>query len=175
MSEQDKDQKSSMADTRFMRLPSVAERKLGADLDAAPIRLDPRAIDHMQDTIDSLRLTYAEALQAQIDRLVALATPACEGYGPAREKLYTIAHDTRGLAGTFGFPLVGRIAHSLCDYLELGKRKTWLDTTLVSLHASAMRDAVKTGSKNEADDEAVLRELEALVDRALSAAQGQVG
>ena len=52
----------------------------------------------------------AEALKSQVSMLQILVEPACKGDTEARGRLYSLAHDMRGLAGTFGHPMVGRFA-----------------------------------------------------------------
>ena len=67
------DQPSDVA-ARFVRLPSIAERKLGHDY-VAPVRLDPRILDQMQRTIRELGTQYAETLKAQVGSLFAFIDP----------------------------------------------------------------------------------------------------
>ena len=108
-----KDATETPAEVRFVRVPSIAERKLGADY-VAPMRLDPRVLEQMQTTIRDLETKYAESLQSQVAMLQILVEPACKGDAEARSRLYALAHDMRGLAGTFGHAIVGQFADSLC-------------------------------------------------------------
>src|SRR3546814_19965310 len=93
-------------DARFLRLPSIAERKLGRDY-TAPIRLDPRILDQMQHTISELGSKYAETLAAQIALLAPLIERASTGIAEARAQIYSIVHDVPRLAGPFRHPIVG--------------------------------------------------------------------
>jgi len=161
-------EKRALAAAHFLRLPSLAERVLGRQLS---IRPDPRAIGEMQDGIEGLRPAYEQDLCDDLERMMDLIVPACESYGPPRDRLHAIAHDARGMAGTFGFALLGRVAHSLCDYLELGKHRARLDSALVSLHVTAMQNALAGRTRSSTFEDAIVRQLEMLVTRALARAK----
>ena len=81
-------------EVRFIRVPSIAERKLGTDY-VAPMRLDPRVLEQMQSTIRDLEAKYADALKSQVAMLQVLVEPARKGDADARERLYALSHDMR--------------------------------------------------------------------------------
>lgn len=147
-------------DARFLRLPSIAERKLGRDY-TAPIRLDPRILDQMQHTISELGSKYAETLAAQIALLAPLIERASTGIAEARAQIYSIVHDVRGLAGTFGHPIVGSFAKSLCGYMESYSN---LDPTIMRFHIEAMRDALEDPHPDVGLARETLRSLDLLID-----------
>lgn len=154
-------------DVRFIRVPSIAERKLGADY-VAPMRLDPRVLDQMQSTIRTLETKYAEALSAQISMLQLLVEPSAKGDTEARSRLYSLSHDMRGLAGTFGFPLVGRFADSLCRYIEHCDDEDWRDGSVLRFHVDAIRDAID----NPGTDPAITMETLNALERLIKATRG---
>ncbi len=160
-------QRETPPDVRFIRVPSIAERKLGADY-VAPMRLDPRVLDQMQSTIRTLETKYAEALSAQISMLQLLVEPSAKGDTEARSRLYSLAHDMRGLAGTFGFPLVGRFADSLCRYVEHCNEEDWRDGSVLRFHVDAIRDAID----NPGTDPAITMETLNALDRLIKATLG---
>lgn len=149
-------------DVRFIRVPSIVERKLGPN-HAGPMRLDPRVLEHMQEAIRSLEGKYGETLKRQIDLLFSLIEEIDKGNAPARDRLYDIAHDMRGLAGTFGFPLISRFANSLCTYIEGTFANDILDTTILRFHIEAMRDSLNNREDNDAVALETLRALERLI------------
>lgn len=153
---------SGSVEARFLRLPSIAERKLGRDY-TAPIRLDPRVLDQMQQTIRELGSKYAETLAVQVALLPPLIDRACAGIAEARGQLYTVAHDVRGLAGTFGHPIVGSFAKSLCGYME---QHSSIDPTIIRFHVEAMRDALEDKNPDAGLARETLRSLELLIDAA---------
>lgn len=56
--------------------------------------------------------------------------------------VYTVAHDIRGQAATFGYPLVGEIAEGLCELFErLGDRLP--PQKLIDLHVESIRAMVR--------------------------------
>lgn len=154
-------------DVRFIRVPSIAERKLGADY-VAPMRLDPRVLNQMQSTIRTLETKYAEALSAQVSMLQVLVEPAVKGDTEARSRLYSLSHDMRGLAGTFGFPIAGRFADSLCRYIENCQEDDWRDGAVLRFHVDAIRDAVD----NPGTDPAITMETLNALERLISAKRG---
>lgn len=155
-------------DVRFVRVPSIAERKLGADY-VAPMRLDPRVLDQMQTTIKSLEARYGDTLREQVRMLTTLIEPACGSDAEARGKLYAITHDMRGLAGTFGHPMVGRFANSLCNFIESAGADAWRDETVFRFHIDAIREALEAPSADPAITLETLNALQKLI--AASAAE----
>lgn len=144
---------------RFVRLPSIAERKLGPDY-SAPVRLDPRVLDQMQQTIKTLGKQYVDTLGRQIHELLPMIMEACHAPGPKRDAFYAIIHDVRGLAGTFGQPIVGKFARSLCGYIE---NRDEIDPTIMRFHIEAMRDALEDPYPDDRLAEDTLRSLEQLI------------
>ncbi len=146
----------------FIRLPSIAERKLGPDY-CAPVRLDPRVLDQMQRTIEQLAVQYGQTLHSQINDLLSMITDATADNLYIRDKFYGIIHDVRGLAGTFGHPIVGKFAKSLCRYMETC---TNLNPTIVRFHIEAMRDALEDAHPDEKLSDETLTSLAHLIEAA---------
>ena len=163
-----KDATETPAEVRFVRVPSIAERKLGADY-VAPMRLDPRVLEQMQTTIRDLETKYGESLKSQVSMLQILVEPACKGEAEARSRLYALAHDMRGLAGTFGHAIVGQFADSLCRYVENSRAEDWNDDTVVTFHVDAIRDALE----NPRTDPTVTVETLNALERLIGAARRQ--
>ena len=147
---------------RFVRLPSIAEKKLG-EAYSAPVRLDPRVLDHMQQTIKSLSVEYGRKLATQIHDLLRICEDVCADSTGQRNKFYDTVHDMRGLAGTFGHPIVGRFANSLCRYME---DSLHLSPTILRFHIEAMNDAVEDKMLDRRVAEETLRSLEKLIANA---------
>ncbi|MAB15161.1 hypothetical protein [Parvibaculum sp.] len=162
MSENDLIKASQKGETRILKVPSIAKRKLGQDI-TDPVRLDPRVLEKMQDTIKSLESKYAEALSEQVTRLIELSDPAANGDARSAADLYTIAHDIRGLAGTFGRPLVGRFANLLCTYIEGHDNIGPLENSIIRFHVEAIREALKNPDSDPNLASETLRALENLI------------
>ncbi|MBI1261076.1 MAG: hypothetical protein GC184_05075 [Rhizobiales bacterium] len=153
---------ANAVDVRFIRVPSIAERKLGPD-HAGPMRLDPRMLDNMQQTIRGLEGKYGETLLRQIDGLFRLLDDIAAGSQSACDRLYDIAHDMRGLAGTFGHPMISRFANSLCTYIEGTVSSERLDGTILRFHIEAMQDTLSGRENNDIIALETLRALERLI------------
>ncbi len=70
----------------------------------------------------------------------------------------------RGLAGTFGHPMVGRFADSLCGYLENCESEDWKDGTVIVFHVDAIRDAIENPKTDAAVTMETLDALERLIE-----------
>lgn len=147
---------------RFVRLPSIAERKMGSGY-VAPVRLDPRVLEQMQQTISVLGRQYCDTLRRQIHELLPQIADIATGVAGARHRFYETVHDMRGLAGTFGHPIVGRFAKSLCGYME---NYQTIDPTIIRFHVEAMRDALEQDKPDDRLADDTLRSLEQLISRA---------
>ncbi len=71
------------------------------------------------------------------------------GAKDARDALYRAGHDLRGQALTFEFPLVARVAYSLCKLLDAEDIQVPL--ALIDAHVNAIRVIVRQNIK-DADD-----------------------
>lgn len=158
--------KSNTVDVHFIRVPSIAERKLGPN-HTGPMRLDPRVLDNMQQAIRSLESKYGETLLRQIDGLFHLLEEIASGNEAARDRLYDIAHDMRGLAGTFGHPMIGRFANSLCTYIEGAINDEPVDGTILRFHIEAMQDTLSRHEDSDVIAIETLRALERLIKTTL--------
>jgi hypothetical protein len=94
---------------------------------------------------------FALWLQDEIDKLEkARARVGAEGLaGDAGEALYTHAHDLKGLGGTYEFPIVTRMAGSLCTLLEEPTGRSSASIALIDAHIEAIKAAVKADIRDE--------------------------
>ena len=166
MSRDEHTEEPEVGETRILKVPSVAKRKLGHDV-TDPVRLDPRVLEKMQSTIKNLESKYAEALSTQVTRLMELSEPATNGDTRAASDLYSIAHDIRGLAGTFGRPLIGRFANLLCTYIEGHDSIGPLENSIIRFHVEAIREALKNPDSDPSLASETLRALERLITTTL--------
>lgn len=63
--------------------------------------------------------------------------------GAAREALFRAAHDIKGAAATFGFPLAAAAAESLCRLIEHTPAAARIPLALVDQHVDAVRAIVR--------------------------------
>jgi len=81
-------------------------------------------LDHMIDNDDilaRLRQEFIESTRDQLDDIELKLNRIESGRSDVKEELQSIQrriHNIKGQGGTFGYPLTGRVAHMLEDYLE---------------------------------------------------------
>jgi chemotaxis protein histidine kinase CheA len=71
--------------------------------------------------------------------------------GPAKEDLFHAAHDIKGEAETFGFPLAARVADSLCRLIEHTPDLARIPLPLVDQHVDAVRAIIREATLKDAD------------------------
>lgn len=92
------------------------------------------------DALGILKQEFGGWMEREVDRLESalaayLASPVKE-----RTNFFRAIHDVRGQAGTFGFPLAGRIADNLCRLLDAAVQ---VPNDIVSAHIMAIRAVVR--------------------------------
>ncbi|WP_412776400.1 Hpt domain-containing protein [Thalassospira lucentensis] len=107
--------------------------------------------DFIEDTVDRV-----DRIETTIDRIAGGMDEA----GPGIAELRREAHTVKGLAGSFGFPLVGAIAHRLEDYIaELTEINDLEAASLVDF-TSWIREIIESGTNPAVDEETrILRSL----------------
>lgn len=162
MSEQNSGQIIQVPNT--LRLKVAGGGRLGA--------LDPAAIAKAEAALKSLSGNFAQWLQDEITKLEAARQAIrTDGMTPATvESLYLRAHDLKGLGTTYGFPLITRIAASLCVLTDDAEKRTRAPISLVDAHIDAIRAAVRDDIKTDEHSvgRALAEELEARVAEALA-------
>lgn len=81
--------------------------------DALPDGLDCEALARAEAALASLSKDYPRWLRSDLAAARACLTPSMDP-----DRLYTILHDIKGQATTFGYPLVSRISQHLCHMLS---------------------------------------------------------
>jgi hypothetical protein len=119
-----------------------------------------------------------EKAQAGIDACVPPLRAALLDYVDALEKaegdqthIYDTVHEIRGFAETAGLPVTGRLAESLCRYLDTMERNGKAqDGTIAALHVAAIIRTARAGEGEGQMGDLVVDELTALVTRRLAEA-----
>lgn len=134
--------------------------------------IDPAAIAKAEAALKSLSGQFGEWLQDELDKLAASrAAVAAQGWTTqTAESLYFRAHDLKGLGATYEYPIVTRLAASLCRLLDDADDRLSAPMPLVDAHIDAIKAAVRDGIR-DADHpvgRALVTELEARVAAALA-------
>jgi chemotaxis protein histidine kinase CheA len=111
-------------------MPEDGDRKLEAVLARA------------QAAVADLAKSYVPNTLADLDRCAALLTTARETpdqRATAIKDLYNTAHNVKGQGSSFGFPLVTRIAHSLCTLVRQERDFSDADLGTIQAHLDALR------------------------------------
>jgi hypothetical protein len=116
-------------------------------------RLDMAAVEKAEAALKSLAGNFAEWLGDEIGKLeAARARTLLNGMdSPDGESLYIRAHDLKGLGGTYEFPLITRLAGSLCRLIEEPANRTLAPAALVDAHIKAIRAALRDNVRTDAD------------------------
>ena len=148
--------------------PNMLKAKVGGTV----VGLDMAAINRAETAMESLKSEFANWAQDDVRRLVAARDAFAANPGPAtRAGLLRAAHDMKGQAATFNYPLIARVAGSLSQLIHDLPEKCELSLGLVDAHVNAIhviyRDKVMDMSNKMAL--ALAQELEARVTEALGA------
>jgi hypothetical protein len=111
-------------------MPDYGDRKLEAVLARA------------QAAVADLAKSYVPNTLADLDGCAALLKTARENRdqrATAINDLYNIVHNTKGQGGSFGYPLVTRIAHSLCTLVRQQRDFSDADLGIIQAHLDALR------------------------------------
>lgn len=126
--------------------PNMLKAKVGGR--AAGI--DMAAVKRAEKALDNLKSEFSDWIRADVAALgETYEVFKASGAKDARDALYRAAHDLRGQARTFEFPLVARVAYSLCKLLDAEDIQVPL--ALIDAHVSAIRVIVRQNIK-DADD-----------------------
>ena len=91
--------------------PNVLKTKIGGALPA----LDQKAIARAEAALEKLSDQFADWIQEELSKLVeAWGKYEANQNQATKTELHRRAHDLKGLAPTYGYPLVGRICATLC-------------------------------------------------------------
>jgi len=114
--------------------------------DGGPGGFDPAAIAQAEAAVAALAADYRNWVRADLAQLQEAwekASAGTEGRRTHLDAMFTTAHNIKGQAGTFGYPLVGRIAGSLCAYLR--RAESAADLNILAAHVEALRAILANG------------------------------
>jgi hypothetical protein len=148
--------------------PNMLKAKVGGTF----VGIDMAAINRAETAMKALKSEFSGWAQDDVRRLVAARdTFAGRPDAVSRAALLRAAHDMKGQAATFNYPLIGRVAGSLSRLIHDLAGSAELSLALVDAHVNAIhviyRDKVMDASNKVAL--ALSEELEARVDEALGA------
>lgn len=120
--------------------PNVLKTKIGGALPA----LDQNAIARAEAALEKLSGQFDDWIGEELNNLLqAWAVFEKEPGSPkTKSELHRRAHDLKGLAGTYGYPLVGRICSTLCKLTGDEHGDITAPVSLLKAHVDAVKAAV---------------------------------
>ncbi len=145
---------------QVIQAPNTLQMKVGGRFS-----LDADAVARAEAALKSLSGQFAQWMQDELDKLdVSRADVRAKGMtSETAEGLYMRAHDLKGLGATYEFPLVTRIAASMCKLIDNPATRAKAPLPLVDAHIDAIKAAVRDGIRTDDHPvgKALVEELEA--------------
>jgi len=130
------------------------ENKLRKAVSNKPYLPHENPVVRAEQALAALSSEFSDWMDSECERLdAARRMIAKRGFTPAdKDALFHAAHDIKGEAATFGFPLVAIAADSLCRLLEHTPDATRIPVVLVDQHVDAVRAIHREYSRSDAKD-----------------------
>jgi len=131
---------------QVIQVPNTLRLKVGGRFGA----VDASAIAKAEAALKSLSGNFAAWLEDEVTKLeAARQLVKTEGAtADTMETLYLRAHDLKGLGATYEFPLITRMAGSLCKLIDDKDKRMEAPMVLIDAHIdgikAAVRDSIKT-------------------------------
>jgi HPt (histidine-containing phosphotransfer) domain-containing protein len=120
---------------------------------AKPGAHDDDPIARAEKALEELSEEFSAWMDAECERLdAARRVIGGEGFNSkTREALFHAAHDIKGEAATFGFPVVAAVAESLCRLIEHTPDMQSIPLMLVDQHVDAVKAIIRESKKPQAE------------------------
>jgi HPt (histidine-containing phosphotransfer) domain-containing protein len=114
---------------------------------------DGDPIARAQAALNELSSDFAAWMQDECDRLnTARQNVKTNGFSKQNiDEIFRAAHDIKGDAATFGYPLVAPIAESLCRLIEHTPDARKIPLALLDQHVDAVRAVVREHARPDID------------------------
>lgn len=150
---------------QVIQVPNTLRLKVGGRFGA----VDAGAIAKAEAALKSLSGNFAAWLQDEVTKLeTARQQVKTLGVTPeSMETLYLRAHDLKGLGTTYEYPLITRMAASLCKLIDDKDKRMEAPMVLIDAHIDGIKAAVRDSIKT--DDHPVGKILVEELERRVSA------
>jgi len=160
---------STFADHEVIVPPNKLKKAVQKVVDTT-LEFDPVA--QAEAALAELSKDFSAWMGQECDRLDA-ARHAMRAGGinqGTRDGLFLAAHDIKGQAATFGFPLVAPVADSLCRLIEHTPDMARLPFALIDQHVDAIRAIITKNTRGDSDANAarLSQKLRQVTDEFLS-------
>jgi hypothetical protein len=146
---------STFADHEVILPPNKLKKAVQKLKPGAKVEFDPvaRAEAALAELAGDFGTWMAQECD-RLDRARKLLKSAGINQG-TRDALFLAAHDIKGQAETFGFPLVAPVADSLCRLIEHTPEMTRLPVSLIDQHVDAVRAITRKNTRGDSEVNAV--------------------
>src|SRR3546814_501756 len=142
--------------------------KKAADIGAEAHHSHAEAMARAEAAVAALRVDYLRWVEedlAKLDAALSMAARDAAQRDAALQDVHRVAHDMRGQGGSFGYPLVTRIAASLCRFVEMrGKDAGEAEMVVLRHHLAALRDVIGRRAEGEGEGDDVARQAVAQLE-----------
>ncbi|WP_162938858.1 Hpt domain-containing protein [Brevundimonas naejangsanensis] len=140
---------------QVIRPPNPLRAKVGGGFGG----IDASAIAKAEEALKAMSAQFGQWLNDEVSKLDKAQTDIrSQGYtSETAEALYFRAHDLKGLGATYQYPLVTRIAGSLCRMLDDADKRMQAPLAVVDAHIDAIKAVVR--DQIQTDDHPVGRVL----------------
>ncbi len=120
--------------------PNMLKAKIGGPMPA----LDQNAIARAEAELEKMSGQFDEWITEELQNLVTAWSgfTAANGDEAATAELHRRAHDLKGLAPTYGYPLIGRVCNTLCKLTSDETPNLSPPSALLQAHVDAVRAMV---------------------------------
>jgi chemotaxis protein histidine kinase CheA len=131
----------------IIQVPNALRAKVGGKFGT----LDKEAIAAAESALADLSDQFGDWLSEEIQNLEAVYNDI-KTTGPTEEnmkQLYNRCHDLKGQGSTYGYPLITRIAGSVCKLMDEPDMRLNAPKALIVAHLDAIRAIVRSQIKSE--------------------------
>lgn len=146
--------------------PNMLKARVGGGLGG----IDVAAVKRAEAAMEGLKSEFSDWIAQDVKALIAARVRYDQTRdGDARAALLRAAHNIKGQAPTFNFPLIGRVAASLSRMIGELPATATIPVVLVDAHVNAIQVIHKLGLQdtNDKTAQALCAELDARVDEVL--------
>ncbi len=132
---------------KVIQPPNLLRAKVGTRFEG----IDAGAIAKAEEALKNMESQFGKWLEDEVGKLDAAggAIRAAGFTAETADGLYARAHDLKGLGTTYQFPLVTRLAGSLCRLLDDPRGRLATPVVLIDAHIDAIRAVVREGIQTD--------------------------
>ena len=144
---------TTFADHDVIMPPNPLKKAMVRANPGDPAQPDPVAC--AEQALFELSGDFSRWMESECERLDAARRAVAAGFTEKRrDELFRAAHDIKGEAATFGFPLIEPVAASLCRLVEHSPDPARIPLALVDQHVDGIRAIVHRNARGNSERKA---------------------